>query len=220
MLGIATRIAIDSGTTSGGGGGGGGDGPQGFRSTWETSNISTGSSAADTITLPLTASGTYDFVITWGDGNSETITSAAQATHTYAAPGQYDITVFGDIVDWSFNNTGDKLKILNVSNWGTFTTGASEFWFYGCSNLDCTATDTLTQGSTSMYRAFSGCTSLSAINTSDWNMGIVTTFDSAFSGTSALTTVNAASWDTSNWGNVRFGFLNSGLTSIDVSAGS
>ena len=216
MLGIATRIAIDSTMPTGDGGG---EGAQGFRSTWETSNISTGSSAADTITLPLTASGTYDFIITWGDpaGTTEHITSAAQATHTYDAPGQYDITIFGDIVDWSFSNTGDKLKILNISNWGTFTTGVTQHWFSGCTNMECTATDTLTQGSISLYRAFYQCTSMTALNTSDWDMGIVSGMDSAFWGCSSLTTLDTSSWDTSSWVYVRHAFRDcTGLTSLEV----
>ena len=36
----------------------------------------------DQIRLPLSASGAYDFVVSWGDGNTERITRHNQADHT------------------------------------------------------------------------------------------------------------------------------------------
>ncbi|MGE8342849.1 MAG: hypothetical protein ACN6OI_17610 [Flavobacterium sp.] len=50
-----------------------------FVSTWRTSNTSTGSSAATQVKLPLVSSGTYNFIIDWGDGNTNTITTWNQA---------------------------------------------------------------------------------------------------------------------------------------------
>jgi hypothetical protein len=76
-----------------------------FYSTWNTSNTSTGSSTATQIKLPLVATGTYNFVVDWGDGTSpETITAwnQAETTHTYATAATYIIRITGTITGGHF----------------------------------------------------------------------------------------------------------------------
>ena len=53
-----------------------------FVSQWKTDNP--GVSNNDQITLPLVSGGTYNFLVQWGDGNSDTITvwNQAETTHT------------------------------------------------------------------------------------------------------------------------------------------
>ena len=92
-----------------------------FIATWNTANTSTGSTGNTTVKLPLYATGgIYGFTVDWGDGTQSHVTNTtlANATHTYASAGTYTITIRGTIRGWSFSNTGDRQKILNVSQWG------------------------------------------------------------------------------------------------------
>ena len=68
-----------------------------FTSSWNTTQTSTGSSAPNQIKLPLIASGNYSFVVDWGDGSTNTITSwnQAEVTHTYDTSGVKDLSIAG-----------------------------------------------------------------------------------------------------------------------------
>jgi len=185
-----------------------------FKTTWQTTTPS------ETITLPLVAAGNYNFTVDWGDGNTDTITAYNQAevTHTYATANTYDVQITGTIEGWQFNNAGDKDKITNISIWGPFvitTNGA----FWGCSNLDTTATDAPTLSTTDLYATFAGCTSLTTLDASSWNVSSVTSLRSFFSGCSSLTTLDVSSWNVSNVTDFRYIFYNcSSLTTFDVSS--
>jgi surface protein len=111
------------------------------RMLWDTALMSTGSSLRNQIRLPLEASGTYNFVVEWGDGTSETITDGTQGLHTYAAAGRYNVSIVGTLVGWRFNNGGDRLKLLDVLQWGTMRLGNNGRYFYGASNLMISAID-------------------------------------------------------------------------------
>jgi hypothetical protein len=66
-----------------------------FVSTWNTNNTSVGSSASNQIALPLISGGSYNFVVDWGDGSQDTITTwnQTEVTHTYATAGTYTISI-------------------------------------------------------------------------------------------------------------------------------
>ena len=94
-----------------------------FQTTWRTNN--SGSSNSRQITLPLVTGGTYNFVVRWGDGSSDTITSAgAPPPPTYAARGDYDVAITGTINGWNFS--GAKMAI-GASCW-TSAGGARCGW--------------------------------------------------------------------------------------------
>jgi hypothetical protein len=65
---------------------------QEFVSTWKTDNP--GASEDNQIIIPTFPGETYDFTVTWGDGNSDTNVSGT-ITHTYAVPGTYQVTISG-----------------------------------------------------------------------------------------------------------------------------
>ena len=164
-----------------------------FVSTWDTTKAG---SASNTVVLPLLSGGTYSGTIDWGDGNSDDL-SYANRTHVYASGGVKTITVSGTIGGWQFNNGGDKAKITDISNWGTLnvTTAAS---FYGCSNLDITATDAPTLSvSSALNQMFRSCTSLTTADFSAWDTSTQTDarftflFCTNFNG-------NVSTWDVSN----------------------
>ena len=159
--------------------------PTDFISHWDTTLISSGSSNNNQIRLPLESSGMYDFIVDWGDGDSDHIvlTNYSSAVHTYASTGEYTLIISGTLIGWRFNDNGDKLKLLDIIQWGTMGFGNSDSYFNGCINLDLTAIDSpdLT-GTTSMHQAFRGCINLGDFgNINNWDTSSVTDMSFMFS---------------------------------------
>ena len=153
-----------------------------FYSTWNTSKISTGSSNSTSISLPLDVDGTYSFLVDWGDGNVTYIESwdSVNKTHDYLVEGTFDIVVSGTINGFRFNNGLDKEKIINIAQWGSLNVGNKYSYFYGCSNLNSNATDSLDlTGTTNLYRMFKDASVFNG-NISSWNTSKFTTIDSMF----------------------------------------
>jgi len=119
--------------------------PNPFLSMWKTHSISDGSSEDDQIKLPLESDGEYDFIVDWGDETTSHITAWDQpeVTHTYETPGEYNLSIEGTIVGFNFSNSGDKLKIYEISQWGDLNVGNNGDYFFNCGNLDMIATDDL-----------------------------------------------------------------------------
>ncbi len=199
---------------------------QRFTSTWAPLNTSTGSTPSGQVALPLIASGTYNFIVDWGDETQDIITSYNQAevTHTYSMTGApYVIKIFGTIQGWQFNNTGDKEKILSISNWGSLDI-TTEGGFYGCSNLSLAAVEgVLTFSGNNAKSLFRNCSSLTTIgNIANWDMSNVTTFQDIFYACSLFNDGNINSWDTSSVLTLRASFrecsiFNQSLDNWDVS---
>ena len=175
-----------------------------FISSWKTDNTSTGSSNDDQVKLPLDSSGTYNFVVDWGDSSTDTITAwdQSEVTHTYSSIGTYEIKITGQCEVFRFNNTGDRLKLLDISNWGNeeFRFGNDGGIFYGCSNLNISATDdaitTITNSLTNCERFFEGCTSFNG-DVSNFDTSNVTNMSSMFYNCNAFNQ-SVSNFDTSN----------------------
>jgi surface protein len=176
-----------------------------FVSTWDTTLISTGSSNNNQVKLPLYSGGTYNFVVNWGDNSSSTITSwnQAETTHTYSSTGTYTISISGTLTGWSFANTGDRLKIKTITQWGILNLGnAGTGYFYGTTNLKITATDILNMtGTTNMASAFrsSGIDTVPSMNS--WDMSNVTNMNYMFNSATAFNQ-NIGSWNTASTTNM------------------
>ena len=183
-----------------------------FISTWDTTLTSEGSSDDNQIELPLEEKGIYNFTIEWGDGTSDHITEwdQTEVTHTYEEPGEYTISINGTIEGWRFNNTGDRLKIIELSSWGSLRFGNSGGYFYGCSNLEQMKTETpldLT-GTTNLENAFRGCQNLwSAWNIEEWDVSNVTNMGGMFRG-AELFWQDIGNWNVSNVTNMKWMFRN------------
>ena len=161
-----------------------------FVSSWDTRNTSAGSSASDQIALPLVSTGSYNFTVDWGDGDTDVITTWNQLekTHTYTIPGIYEVRISGTCTGFSFNNTLDKLKILEISSWGDINLGTSiGGFFYGCTNLTFNVVDnTLNMsGCTRFDNAFLGCTSMTQMPLIDTSA--VINFTACWSGCTGMT---------------------------------
>ncbi len=191
MLGVGNGIGVPFTKSGGGGAAGNPD----FVFTVDTTQAG---SASDTFVLPLHFTGVYNFNVEWGDGNDDDITvyNQPEVTHVYAAGGIYTITISGQIEGWFFANTGDDDKITNISNWGSLVI-TLKWAFYGCSNLDISATDAPTITTTTFEYMFRGCSSLTNPDFSKWDTSTVTYCLGVFQ-LCPLFNGNVSTWDMSN----------------------
>jgi len=143
-----------------------------FDNTSDTRFITTHNIASngETLTLPYSGNNETD----WGDG---TITATGNS-HTYTNSGVYTVKIDGVVDDWAYNNSGDRSKLINIENFGGLV--IIDYAFYGCSNMDITATD-IPQISSSLNGIFRSCSDL-VFNPSvnDWDVSNVTTLGTAF----------------------------------------
>jgi len=205
------------------GGGIGPADPNHFITIWKTDND--GTSGDDQITIPATGEFTY----TWVDTNNPASTGSGNGndgtTITFPRAGTYEVriapigsTPFNDIFFGAFV-AGDKLKLLEIKNWGAIHW--SEFAFGGCANLTVTATDIpdLT-GVTDLSFAFSYSGIDEIPNFNDWDVSNVTNMGNLFE---QATNFNQSldRWDVSNVTDMTFMFdgatsFNQPLDSWDV----
>ena len=154
-----------------------------FTFTVKTDNA--GTSNNDQFTLPLVSGGSYNMLVVVSDGTQKRITDFSDNTVTVGAgAGTYTVDVYGTLRGWKYNNGGDVLKILNISQWGIFNTGNQAFAFFGCLNLTVTATDPMNMtGLTSLFALFRDCTSLTTVpSVNIWKTSKITTFQTMFNG--------------------------------------
>lgn len=114
----------------------------------------------DQFEIPTSGVG-YNYTVDWGDNNiDENVTGVA--IHTYDIPGEYIIKIKGDFPRILFNNSGDKDKLLEIKQWGNIEWLEMESAFFGCSNLDVTATDVpnFSSSLTSLRNMFGDCVNL------------------------------------------------------------
>jgi surface protein len=174
-----------------------------FLSRWDTTKGTGGGPARRQVVLPLEASGTYDFIINWGDGSIQHLDNnnyTSYSTHEYSAEGEYDISITGTIIGWQFNDNPDIApKLISISQWGCLGLGNSGSYFYGCENLILTAQDQpCLTGTTTLYRAFKDCIKLGAIgDMRGWDTSNITNMQEMFDGATNFNQ-NISSWDTSN----------------------
>jgi len=206
----------------------------------------TGGSSNTQFTLPLSGAGTTNILVDWGDGNTDTITSASQAEklHTYSTRGNYTITITGTLETFLVNNYADKDKIKEIKNWGngnglTLASNSGSF-FYGASNVTVTATDQPTITTTNFQQLFRSASSIvsgvgnfdvsSVTNLifafyqasnfnedlSSWDVSNVTNFNYCFEGTSI--DQNFAAWDMTSATSVRRMFRSTTLSTANYDA--
>jgi len=177
----------------------------GFATGWTVS----GDEAGRTVTLPLVetrAEGalTYDCTVDWGDGTTSAITAFddADRVHIYSEAGTYLIEITGTCEGWgwSFDDTGDRIQIRRIINWG-----GDDFdgWlylkggFWGCPNLVSLGDTTIKPsgagiGADGFYATFYSCTGLTSIPTDlfRYNTAVSTSgFSTTFSNCIRLTSI-------------------------------
>ena len=121
-----------------------------------------------------------------------------QLDHTYSEPGDHTIRIRGTFPRIYFNDGPEKDKIQSIDQWGTNEWTSMEKAFFGCSNLQITATDAPNLSNvTDLSEMFKGATSMNAASLKDWDVSNVTDMTGLFSGASAFNQ-SLASWDVSN----------------------
>ena len=165
-----------------------------------TTLISVGSTGTDRFQLATTPAGSYDFDVDWGDGVVETITTwnDPKTEHIYATGGVKEIRISGQFSGWTFNNAGDRNKLIEVKQWGILELGDTPGHFYGCNNLVLTGvTDFIDLSTTStLENTFRDCTSLTTINNVEyWDTSNITSFVNTFDGT--VFNQDITSWEVS-----------------------
>jgi surface protein len=188
-----------------------------FVFTINTANTSSGSTLDNQFKLPLITSTGLNCRVDWGDGNFDIITShtAPEVTHTYSVAGNYTIRITGNLLGWQFNNGGDRLKILNIAQWGSLNISVDS-GFRGCTNLTCSATDAPIITSTNLSNYFNSCTNFNGA-IGNWNVSNVTSLGTMFLNASSFNQ-NIGSWNTGNVTNM--GSMFQGATSFNQNIGS
>ena len=109
---------------------------QAFISTWKTDNP--GNTNDNEITIPTFAGETYNYTVDWGDGMVET-GFTGDATHTYATPGIYTVSITGLFPRISFGGgSQNPHKIITIEQWGNNPWTSMISAFLGCDSLDIT----------------------------------------------------------------------------------
>lgn len=184
----------------------------------EVKTDNTGTSDDDQFTLPTFTSGTYDYNVDWGDGTDDDFTGATSRTHTYPVAGTYEVKITGVFPRIFFNNGGDRLKLLEVLNWGSVGFSNTQAGaFFGCANLSSLAAGaTWSETVTVANNMFRNCTSLTQLP-ADMTLAALLNGSSMFHNT-ALTslpsgmTLAALETATSMFQNTALTSLPSGMT--------
>ncbi len=185
-----------------------------FTFTIDTTIVGGGSSGANDFQIPFISSGTYNAIVDKGNGDPLLFINTwddAQTLLNYAIAGVYEVKIYGTVLGWQFNNGADqgidKDKITDISQWGILQPGGPSF--FGCTNLDVTATDTPDlSGTTDLFAFFGLCSSLvynPSIDT--WDTSTILTTTSCFV-QAVLFNQPVGSWDMSNVTNAQNMFNN------------
>jgi hypothetical protein len=152
----------------------------------KTDNV--GTSLSNQFTIPTTGTG-YNYIIEWGDGNIN-VGVTGDITHTYAIAGTYQIRIYGQFPRIFFNNSGDRLKLLEIQQWGEIVWGSFGNAFWGCSNMDITATDVPILTNVNNYASFIRLSGVNQ-NLGSWliNPNMTGSFNNALNN-SAMSTAN------------------------------
>jgi hypothetical protein len=181
--------------------------------------------ADTTHTLRLNAACT--FVVDWGDGTRDTLTSTTGWTYTktYAAPGTYRLRFSiqsGTFYPYYNNVTADVAELRTLEGTGpeAWSFGSLSGAFYGASGLTAVSEGMNTAGLIDFFRAWHECSSLTSFPPLDVSSG--TNFQAAWRQCSSLTSFPLL--DVSSGTNFSFAWL--GCTSLasfpplDVSSGT
>jgi len=187
-----------------------------FVSTWKT-DIDDGVLLPTQIGLPLKSSGTYNMLVEWGDGTSDTITSYSDVkkTHTYPSPGTYTVKISGKCENFGWGGGTGAWKIIGIQNWGPLEINSS-FFLWGCTNLiSITAVDKLKLTSNNIsYLTYSPITSLDCRR---WDVSNQISMSHWFRSYGTLTDLRIDTWDTSNVVNFSRFLHSTRLEGIDLS---
>jgi surface protein len=172
-----------------------------------------------TIELPL--NGTVNAEVDWGDGTSDTYTTAGTQTHTYSSGGEYVVKVNGLVTQFGSGATAlSRPELTRCLSFGDI--GITSFFgaFRDCANF-IEAPSRLPVGVTSLAFMFHSAASFNHY-IGDWDTSSVTLMSSMFN-QATIFNQNIGSWDTSNVTDMRSMFrlailFNQNIGSWDTSS--
>jgi len=185
-----------------------------FITTWRTTSLN------ETITIP-TGSGVYNYDLSTSDGQTFNGVTGGQ-TITFAAAGDYDISISGTFPQIFFNNSGDKDKLIKVKQWGNIAWGSQQDKaFFGVTNCDWTATDFPNWSNVTRMSGTFRSSSFNG-NLTNWDFSNVTRLDVGFFGSSSYAGVGLGSIDVGNVTNfslaIRDTNVDQNLSSWDITS--
>ncbi|HOY07696.1 MAG TPA: BspA family leucine-rich repeat surface protein [Saprospiraceae bacterium] len=186
-----------------------------FITTWKTNNPGTSGSAS--ITIPTTGSG-YNYQVDWNnDGTYDQSGITGSVFHNFGVAGTYTIRIRGAFPRIFFNNGGDCLKLLDIGQWGDQVWTNTANAFYGCANLQISATDLANMGSvTNMSGMFRSCTILNGpANIDSWNTANVTDMSNMFAESAAFNQP-IGNWNTTKVTNMQGMFASASAFNQDI----
>jgi surface protein len=225
--------------------------PQNFNDGTRRPFVTEWNPAAGPIRIPVANLGTYNFTAYWGDGTKTIVTNSSSLisglgncghlsaycflkSAAYPTGSAFTVTIlpttnagFPRIV--FADNATDRAKITKIKQWGTIFWTSMNSAFYGCSNVEVTASDApnLTTPTTMnlgfMFRdatkvgdpAITTQAARDAWNT--WNTSKVTSITSMFQGASNFNQ-NIGNWNTSEVTTSGYTFSGASKFNQDISA--
>lgn len=174
-----------------------------------------GTSANNQFTIPTLGAFTYNYDVTTNDGHNLT-GNTGNLTITFSGAGTYEITITGEFPMFYFNSTGDRLKILDILQFGFYSAGTNQLAaFSGCGYLNITASDVGDFSLvTSFHQTWRNCTDLTTfplINTSS-----ATSFFGAWDSCTSLANFPANAFDGCLATNFSNAFTNTNLTQTSI----
>ncbi len=173
--------------------------------------------------------GTHDFSLDCGETAVERIKTVTNlnlgdARCEFPLAGTYTLTITsatGQMGGWTFNNGGDRQKLIEIQGWGPFRFGLRaemDGEFEGASNLaHVTASDVPTLQGPYLSLAFFGNGSLTGIqNINDWDTSGVTNMRMMFTN-AALFNGDLSGWNTGSVSNMSAMFMGAAALEADIS---
>src|SRR5690625_4392751 len=170
-----------------------------FVTLWKTDNP--GSSGDTEIIIPAHGQFQYTWEEVGNPLNTGSGTGNDETTIDFGSTGEYEVSIYPTGINpfhWiRFNYTGDKDKLLKISQWGDVEWISFEGAFYGASNLEITATDIPDLGSVNnMSFAFANTTFSTVPNINSWDVSNVDEMTGLFGYSSFNQDIS--NWDVSN----------------------
>ncbi len=177
-----------------------------FVTTWKTDN--TGYSSSTSIFLKVNSSLTYNYDVDWdNDGTFDEFGITGSIIHDFGTAGTYTIRIKGTFPSILFGNGLDKLKILEVNQWGDIAWSTMFNSYSGCSNLVINATDVPDlSGVTNLHGMFQYASNFNS-DISSWDVSTITDMYALFHGTSFNQDISG--WNVSSVTNMEYLFYNS-----------
>lgn len=187
-----------------------------------------GFTIAEMFRIPTKSALTYDYNVDCNnDGTDEATGQTGDYYCDYSASGLNlgagtytirikDNTGTGDgFPSINFNNTFDRLKIIELVQWGTGKWTNMQRSFYGTENMVVTATDNPDFSQVTTMESMFRRALLASPDTSNWNTAMVTTMKSLFN-EAEVATPDTTNWDTHLVDDMSFMFRHAYLARPDV----